>query len=590
MFLGLSTAAWLVICLVVAVFVLQLATNIPADFVFLGAMGVLLITGIIPASKVLSGFSSSTVVLVGVLFVVICGLVHTGFVQWVVKYGLGTPKKYNNAIVRLMLPVAALSSFLNNTVVVSLFTKVVRVWSKKLGITPSKLLIPLSYASGMGGICTLIGTPPNLLISGLYTQETGIDLSIFTTTLAGLFCLVIGVLSVIALSRFIPERRSPEDALQETGNYTIELMVPTMSSLVGKTIREAGLDRIDGGHIIEIIRFDKEIITAVNDDEFIFGGDRLIFSGDIEKILNVREQFQLVNATHHIYSIDEIEKNRKFKMVSIGFRSSLIGKTISETQFEDQNNVVLVAIARYGEVVQGSPREQILQAGDTLLIECPSKFTMPDRYRNDLHELESESLQQPDRKTLYSSLILIAMVVVSSLGYLTLLQASFAAAFAMIICKFCTIQQARESIDWRLLMIFAGSISLGTAIQETGIAEYLSQGILNMCNDNPYIALIGICFVATFITEFTSNTATAAIFCPIAMQTATDLGVNPLTFCVALMISVSSSFATPIGSPTHMIVYGQGGFKFTDFMRIGLLMNFIILAANIFITLILFPF
>ncbi len=277
-------------------------------------------------------------------------------------------------------------------------------------------------------------------------------------------------------------------------------------------------------------------------------------------------------------------------MVSIGFRSSLIGKTISETQFEDQNNVVLVAIARYGEVVQGSPREQILQAGDTLLIECPSKFTMPDRYRNDLHELESESLQQPDRKTLYSSLILIAMVVVSSLGYLTLLQASFAAAFAMIICKFCTIQQARESIDWRLLMIFAGSISLGTAIQETGIAEYLSQGILNMCNDNPYIALIGICFVATFITEFTSNTATAAIFCPIAMQTATDLGVNPLTFCVALMISVSSSFATPIGSPTHMIVYGQGGFKFTDFMRIGLLMNFIILAANIFITLILFPF
>lgn len=589
MILGLSTAAWFVIILVVVVFVLQLTTNLPADFVFLGAMGVLLISGIIPADKILSGFSSSTVILVGVLFVVICGLVHTGFIQWVVKYCLGKPKKYHNAIIRLMIPVAALSSFLNNTVVVSLFTKVVRIWSKKLNIAPSKLLIPLSYASGMGGICTLIGTPPNLLISGMYTQETGIDLSIFTTTLAGLFCLAVGVLSVIALSRLIPERKTPEDALQETGNYTVELMVPTMSSLVGKSIKEAGLDSLNGGHIIEIIRFDKEIITAVNDDEFIFGGDRLIFSGDIEKILNIKEQFQLVNATHHIYSIDEIEKNRKIKMVSIGFRSSFIGKTISETSFEEKNNVVLVAISRYGEVVQGSPREQVLQAGDTLLLECPSVFSLSDKYRNDLHEMETDSLQQSSRKTLYSSAILIAMVLVSSLGYLSLLQASFIAAFAMIIFKFCTIQQARESIDWRLLMIFAGSISLGTAIQETGIAEYISQGILSVCNGNPYIALIGICFAATFITELTSNTATAAIFFPIAFQTAVDMGVNPLTFCIGLMIAVSSSFATPIGSPTHMIVYGQGGFRFTDFMRIGLPMNIIILAANIFITLILFP-
>lgn len=589
MILGLSTAAWFVIILVVVVFVLQLTTNLPADFVFLGAMGVLLISGIIPADKILSGFSSSIVILVGVLFVVICGLVHTGFIQWVVKYCLGKPKKYHNAIIRLMIPVAALSSFLNNTVVVSLFTKVVRIWSKKLNIAPSKLLIPLSYASGMGGICTLIGTPPNLLISGMYTQETGIDLSIFTTTLAGLFCLAVGVLSVIALSRLIPERKTPEDALQETGNYTVELMVPTMSSLVGKSIKEAGLDSLNGGHIIEIIRFDKEIITAVNDDEFIFGGDRLIFSGDIEKILNIKEQFQLVNATHHIYSIDEIEKNRKIKMVSIGFRSSFIGKTISETSFEEKNNVVLVAISRYGEVVQGSPREQVLQAGDTLLLECPSVFSLSDKYRNDLHEMETDSLQQSSRKTLYSSAILIAMVLVSSLGYLSLLQASFIAAFAMIIFKFCTIQQARESIDWRLLMIFAGSISLGTAIQETGIAEYISQGILSVCNGNPYIALIGICFAATFITELTSNTATAAIFFPIAFQTAVDMGVNPLTFCIGLMIAVSSSFATPIGSPTHMIVYGQGGFRFTDFMRIGLPMNIIILAANIFITLILFP-
>ena len=589
MLLGLSLAAWFVVFVVLLVFVLQVCTKLPSDLVFLGGMGLLLVSGVIPAGAVLGSFSSSTVVLIGALFVVISGLVHTGFLQWVVRYCLGSPKTYHKAVIRLMLPVAALSSFLNNTAVVALFTGVVRLWAKKLGIAPSKLLIPLSYASGMGGICTLIGTPPNLLISGFYTKETGIALSIFTPTLVGLFCLVVGVLSVIALSRLLPERISPEDALQGTSTYTVELMVPTMSSLVGQTIKEAGLHQVDGGHLIEIIRLDKEVITAVDDEEYIFGGDRLIFSGNVEKILEVRDTYQLVNATHHVFSLDEVEQDRKLRMATVGFKSSFIGRSMSETVFEEDNNLVLVAIAREGEVVKGSPREVELKAGDTLLMECPLRFHMDRQSKYDLMEMASESLYKPDKRTLYSSLIMIAMVAVSSLGYLTLLQAAFIAAFAMIICRFCTIDQARESIDWRLLMIFAGSISLGTAIQDTGIAEWISQGILVLCDGSPIVALAGICLVGTFITEFTSNTATAAIFFPIAYQTAVNMGVNPLTFCVALMVSVSSSFATPIGSPTHMIVYGPGGYRFADFARIGIPMNFIIWIANLFITLLLFP-
>lgn len=589
MFLGLSLAAWFVIFVVVLVFVLQICTKLPSDFVFLGGMGLLLVSGVIPANAVLGSFSSSTVVLIGALFVVVCGLVHTGFLQWVVRYCLGSPKSYNKAIVRLMLPVAALSSFLNNTAVVALFTGVVRLWAKKLGIAPSKLLIPLSYASGMGGICTLIGTPPNLLISGFYTKETGIALSLFTPTLVGLFCLIVGVLSIIALSRFLPVRQSPEDALQGTGEYTIELMVPTMSPLVGKTVKEAGLDNVDGGHLIEIIRMDCEVITAVEDDEFIFGGDRLIFSGDVEKILALREKHQLVNATHHIFSLDEVDLNRKLRMVTVGYKSSFIGSCMCNTSFEEDNNLVLVAIAREGGVVKGSPREVEMKAGDTLLLDCSQHFKVDSYSKYNLLEMDSTSLYKPDVRTLYSSLIMIAMVAVSSLGYLTLLQAAFIAAFAMIACRFCTIEQARESIDWRLLMIFAGSISLGTAIQDTGIAEWISHGILVLCDGSALVALAGICLIGTFITEFTSNTATAAIFFPIAYQTAVNMNVNPLTFCVALMVAVSSSFATPIGSPTHMIVYGPGGYRFSDFARIGIPMNFIIWMANLFITLLLFP-
>lgn len=589
LFAGLSFHAWIVIATIILVFGLMLFTKLAPDFVFLGGMTILMVTGALPVDKVLSGFSSSSVVLVGALFVVIAGLVHTGVMQWIVRYCLGTPKSYNMAIFRLMTPVAALSSFLNNTTVVALFINVVKIWAKKLNVAPSKLLIPLSYASGMGGICTLIGTPPNLLISGFYMDQTHEQLSIFTPTLAGLFCLAVGILATIAMKKLIPERTSPEEALENSQNYTVELLVPSDAKFIGETLKDAGLFQVEGGHIIEIIRFDKEIISPVSEDEFIFGGDRLVFSGQVDEILKLRISHQLVNAAHHVFSVNEVDSNRKLRMANVRFSSSLVGTRMVDTDFEERNNMVLIAIAREGERINQSPREIVIEKGDTLLLECPPRSKSESALTPDLQFFESSLIPQEGKKTLTSSLILLAMIICSSLNIIPLLQASFLAAFAMIILRCCSINQARESIDWGLLMVFAGSISLGSAIEYTGIASKIAEGILSVCGSNPMFALAGICFAATFLTEFTSNTATAAIFFPITYQIAVTLGVNPLTFCVALMIAVSSSFATPIGSPTHMMVYGPGGYRFVDFMRIGLPMNFIILAADLFIVPLLFP-
>lgn len=589
LFAGLSFHAWIVIATIFLVFGLMLFTKLAPDFVFLGGMTILMVTGALPVDKVLSGFSSSSVVLVGALFVVIAGLVHTGVMQWIVRYCLGTPKSYNMAIFRLMTPVAALSSFLNNTTVVALFINVVKIWAKKLNVAPSKFLIPLSYASGMGGICTLIGTPPNLLISGFYMDQTHEQLSIFTPTLAGLFCLAVGILATIAMKKLIPERTSPEEALENSQNYTVELLVPSDAKFIGETLKDAGLFQVEGGHIIEIIRFDKEIISPVSEDEFIFGGDRLVFSGQVDEILKLRNSHQLVNAAHHVFSVNEVDSNRKLRMANVRFSSSLVGTRMVDTDFEERNNMVLIAIAREGERINQSPREIVIEKGDTLLLECPPRSKRESALTPDLQFFESSLIPQEGKKTLTSSLILLAMIICSSLNIIPLLQASFLAAFAMIILRCCSINQARESIDWGLLMVFAGSISLGSAIEYTGIASKIAEGILSVCGSNPMFALAGICFAATFLTEFTSNTATAAIFFPITYQIAVTLGVNPLTFCVALMIAVSSSFATPIGSPTHMMVYGPGGYRFVDFMRIGLPMNFIILAADLFIVPLLFP-
>lgn len=506
-FWGLSWQAWLTIAVVMSMFLSLIFTKIRTEVAFLAAVSVLCISGVLDVHSAFGGFSSETVIVVGVLYIVIAGLTFTGVLNWIVKNLMGLPKTLSGAIVRLMLPVAVLSSLMSNTTVVALFINVVKLWSEKLRVAPSKLLIPLSYASGMGGICTLIGTPPNLIISGLYTDATGIKLSLLTPTVCGLFCLAVGILSTLAMQKLLPVRISPIS----NGNaqdFTAELTLPADYRFIGMTIEETmEIEPVTSSdlQLVAIRRFDNEIIAPVEPDEFLMGGDRLIFNGKARDIYEIAKR---------------------------------IG-------------------------AQSVPLNGILEAE------------------------VSEDISP--KKTLTSTLILITMVMLSSFNILPLLTSCLIAAIAMIVLHCCSSSQAMKSIDWNIITVFACSIAIGKAIEQTGIAESIANGLLTVCGSNPYVVLTATCFVATFITEFISNTAAGAMFFPIAMSSAAALGANPLCFCVALMISVSSSFATPIGSPTHMLVYAPGGYRFGDFMKIGLPMNIIILIANIFITTIVFP-
>ena len=590
-FLGFNLYAWITIVTVLSMFTVLLFTKLRADLVFLGAIAILFVTGVLDAKEAFSGFSSTSVVIIGVLFVVVAGLTHTGVLQWIVKHLLGQPKSYSKAVVRLMLPVAALSSFLSNTTVVALFVGIVKMWSKKLNISPSKLLIPLSYASGMGGVCTLIGTPPNLIISGLYADNTGTAMNVLATTIPGLFCLCIGVLSIIAMRKLLPDREAPESAFESTSDYTVELLVPSDNKHIGETIKEAGLLDVHGGTLIEIKHYDnREIVSPVPEDELLMGGDRLVFAGQIDEMLDLKKSHGFVNADHHIFTLDEVSKDRQLRTAYVTFGSSLINTSIGDSTFEKDNNMILVAVARRGKRIDESPRKVVLQAGDTLLFECPPNVNIhTERLSSQLQFFDSAQVPNIGKKTLVSTTIMILMVVLSALDVIPLLQCAFLAAMAMLIFRCCNVDQAMKAINWEILMVFAGSVVLGVAIQKTGIAERLAFGILDVCGTNPIVVMAAICFVGTFITEFISNTAAGAMFFPIMYEAAEKLGYEPYPFLIALMVSVSSSFATPIGSPTHMLVYGPGGYRFSDFMRIGLLMNLIILAANIFIVNIIYP-
>ena len=589
-FWGFNLHAWITIVTVLGLFTLLLFTRIRSDLAFLGAVGVLYVTGVLDASEAFSGFSSTSVVIVGVLFVVVAGLTHTGVLQWIVKHLLGEPKTYTKAVLRLMLPVAGLSSLLNNTTIVALFVGVVKMWAKKLHMSPSTLLIPLSYASGMGGVCTLIGTPPNLIISGLYAENTGHVMNLLTTTIPGLFCLFIGVLSILAMRRLLPDRKAPEAAFETPSEYTVELLVPSDNSHIGDTMAEAGLAEVKGGHLIEVVRFDKEVISPVLDDEVLMGGDRLIFTGQIDEILDLKKSHKFVNADHHVFSVSELGKHRQLHTAFVTFGSSFIGSSFAGSTFEKDNNMTLVAVARRGKRIEQSPREVVLEAGDTLLFECPPRWKVNmEKLQSQLQFFDSSEVPNISYKTLVSSLIMIAMVLLSAFNILPLLQCAFLAAMAMLLTRCCQMDQAMKSINWEIIMVFAGSVVLGIALQKTGIAERLALRILDTCGTNPIVVMAAVCLVGTFTTEFISNTAAGAMFFPIMMDAAEKLGYEPHTFLIALMISVSSSFATPIGSTTHMLVYGPGGYRFSDFMKIGIWMNLIILAANIFITNIVFP-
>jgi len=383
------------------------------------------------------------------------------------------------------------------------------------------------------------------------------------------------------LRRLLPVRKSPDENFESTNEYTAELLVPTLNSDVGKTVGEAGLDSVKGGHLIEIVRFDKEVISPVSPDEFILGGDRLVFAGDLEQIQELKKTHLFVATDHHVFSYDDIdEQGRKLLTGTLKYNSEINGKRMSDTDFESRHGLVLVAVSRDGERIDDSPRNIVLASGDTLLMEYSSKMSesvMMEQLKDDFVMHESEAPIETSKRTYVSIAILVGMILLSSFKVLSVVQSAMLAAFASVLFRCCTPKQAQKSIHWDIVMIFACSVVFGKAIQENGIAEAIANGVASVCGGSVLLTMILVSIVALTVTEFVSNTAAAAIFFPIVYQLATNLGVDPKGFCLMLALCVSMSFATPIGSPVNTLVYGPGGYRFSDFLKIGIPMNIVML-------------
>ena len=585
--------AWLTMGVIASIFLLLVLTHLATDFVFLGGLGLLLVVGVLSPREALAGFSSEGMITVAVLYIVVSGLQETGGLSWVSHQVLGRPRGLRTAQLRLMLPVIWLSAFLNNTPVVAMFIPVVTEWSRRIRIQPSRLMIPLSYASIFGGICTLVGTSTNLVVNGMVRERLGTDgLTMFEITKLGLPCALVGIGYILLVSgRWLPNRQSLDEVFENPREYTLELEVGSRSPLAGKTIERAGLRHLPGSFLAELIRGDQ-VLSAVSPAEVLREGDRLIFVGNIDSMRELRNLQGLQPVPHQLFQLDAPQHQRCLVEAVVSDTCPLVGKTIREGRFRNVYNAVVIAVARNGERLQGKIGDIELRPGDTLLIEAHAGFVPRQKDSRDFYLVSSVANSTPRQfeKAPVAFLILIGMVVLATVGWLSMLQAALVAAFAMLFSGCSTTAQARRNIEWNVLLVIAAALGLGSALDKTGAASASAGMLLSLVRENPWLALAVVYLVTTFFTELITNNGAAALVFPIAMSTAERLDVNPMPFIICIMLAASASFATPIGYQTNLMVYGPGGYRFADYFRIGIPLNLTIGVVSVLLAPLIWPF
>ncbi|MCS7303544.1 MAG: SLC13 family permease [Thermoguttaceae bacterium] len=660
---------WLTLS-VVAVVIAALATSrFPPEVLLVGGLTVLVLSGVLEVSEALAGFANEGMITIGVLFIVSGGLIETGAVHWLAERLFGRPRSEAGAIWRVMAPSALFSAFMNNTPLVAMLLPAVHDWARRNKIHPSKVLMPLSYAAILGGTCTLIGTSTNLVVNGMVIQAfeaarqlpipssgSGQDVRVgaggqlgsqlpspspasfqhpagsddllaqqaagqserrlprglrlldiswvgIPTALAGIgFMMFIG-------RRLLPERTPSQPIQEDPRQYTVEMMVEPGSPLVGKTIEQAGLRHLPGVFLAEIER-EGMLLPAVGPQERLRAGDRLVFVGVVESVVDLQKIRGLVPAPDQIFKLDTPRPDRCLLEAVVSESCPIVGKSIRDGRFRSIYGAVVIAVSRHGQRIPGKIGDIVLQAGDTLLLEAHPSFLQQHRNSRDfflVSRLENSSPPRFERAAVAIGILLsmVGLVAVSEwlagfqvplagwvlqLAPISMFKAGLVAAALMLLSGCCRLEQARRAVDGRLLVAIAAALGLGLALEKTGAAKTLVLALLQQVGEDPWWALVVISVATSLITELVTNNAAAALMTPFALATANQLDVNPMAFIISVMMAASSSFATPLGYQTNLMVYGPGGYRFGDFLKVGIPMNLLVLAITVVLAPRIWPF
>ena len=579
--------------IVIACMVTTLARDITTPAVaVMGAVVVLLVTGIITPFQAFGGFSNPAPITVAALYVVSRAVQKTRALQPFVAMALGAGTNYRWSLARLMTPTATASAFLNNTPIVAMLLPQVTTWADRNGQSPSRFLMPLSFAAIFGGMITLIGSSTNLLVSGLLVESDAMPLSMFELTPVGLPIALLGIGSLLLLGPRLPERRPARaDLSDEYREFVVRMTVLRGGALDGKTVEAAHLRHLQGVFLVKLDR-GKDTITPVAPDTVLRGDDLLTFVGRADMVVDIQNEAGLVSSEQQHVAEFDTTRHTFFEAV-LGPTSPLVGQTLKEARFRSRYQAAVVAIHRAGRRVHAKIGGVQLKVGDTLLILSDPDFG--DRWRErGVFLLVSRIGGVPaaaTKKAPVVGIVVAGVVLCASVGALPILQAALLGAFALVLSGVLTPAEAKNAVDLDVVLVIAGAFGLGAALQASGLAELAAAFLIaGFGGWGAKGALFGIVLTTVALISVITNNAAAVLVFPIAMSTAADLGLDPRPFAIAVAIAASASFLTPVAYQTNIMVYGPGGYRFTDYTRLGLPLTIIVVAITVMLVPVLWPF
>lgn len=582
-----SLDAWITAA-VIALMLTSLAMDLmPPAATVLTATVFLLLVGVIDETQALSGFSNSAPLSVAALYVLAYAADKTGLLGPLVNRMLGKEGKVTQTSqARLNAPTAAISAFINNTPLVAMLIGQITTWCNQRGVSPSKLLLPVSYAAILGGTLTVIGTSTNLVASGLL-QETGQSpIGIFEITKVSGFSVIAGMLVLIFIvPRLLPVRRAAiEEFTEEMREFTLQMEVVEGGPLDGSTIAEAGLRNLKGVFLVEIER-DGAMLPAVSPSRRLSGGDRLTFAGDSDAVVGFQRTPGLKSAeSNHMLEIDSPQHT--FFEAVIGSDSRLAGRSLAEIEFRGTYQAAVVGLHRAGVRVEGGLGQIRLEPGDTLLLLAGPDFRAHSRRSRDFLLVTRLGGPPPSatRRAPFVGLLALLVIGLAAFEVMSILEAALIAAGTLIATKTISFSEAGEAIDFSVILLIAAAFGIGEAMQSTGLAETLANGLLDVFSGwGDFGIILGLVVATTLLTEVITNNAAVVVVFPIAMAVAVSAGLDPRIMAMTIAVIASSSFLTPMGYQTNTMVYGPGGYKFSDYLRAGIPLN-IVVAATVTVT------
>ena len=584
----------IVLSILVLGFILFLLEYFTIDVTALIILSCFFGLGYLTPVEAVSGFSNPAVITIGLLFILSSAIQKTGLLEYLVvtinrllqsSRGLGMAVYY--------FTVSIASSLINNTAIVAIFMPVTIRLAHRYQISPSKMLIPLSYAAILGGTLTLVGTSTNLLVNSIYMSYEGVEpLGMFEFFRYGIIILIIGTIYLLIVAPKLIPSRTVTSSLTKSyhlGGYLTEMRIKKESALVGKSCLDRSINHNYDVTVLDIIRDQKHIVNNIR-RTILKEGDILFVRGTLENFIRMKEVEGITLLTDEKLTQAELEQqDNELVECLLTDDSDLVGKSLMSTNFRQVFGAFILAIRREGDIIRKKIAHMQLHAFDTLLVYGPTKKISTLSDRGDFIVLgKVEARLQKDRFWWVSIYVVLISIFLASIGYVPILKGAFISVVILLCLKIITAQESYQSIHWQVIILIAALIPIGIVLQSTGTADWIGNNIsrfiyLFSISWQPYVLLATIYFITMILTEISSNVATAIIMVPIAIAVSGQIGLESRPFVFAVAFAASASFITPIGYQTNLMVYGPGGYKFSDYIRVGLPLSLLLFLTAVII-------